>query len=307
MVKRATSSVALALATLALAATATPSQAQLTEGQIDALVQSTYADVDVILLTALSGGTIGGTTRYLYASAIDDFPLWEGIMTGSTSGVPFTLYHGGFEQLMIWFTTGTLGGQSVTGGGTFSIAYPTPTIFSLALTDTLSVTGSTASAAFTIPGSDLGSDFAMLGSTADPEDIIGSVTLNGSPTAQQFSLSFKDLDDGVLFDDVSYDGRPWSQSFGVYGPQVMETISVSVPETSTWTMMLAGFAGLGFAMSRRAASTRRALPVRHPVGGPERGQDLRLAAADDGQLGEALNSPNEATRQPKFCWYSTAA
>jgi hypothetical protein len=256
MVKIATSSVALSLATLALAATANPSQAQLTEGQIDALVQSTYADVDVILATALSGGTIGGTTRYLYASAIDFFPLWEGILTGSTSGVPFTLYHGGFEQQMIWFTTGTLGGQSVTGGGTFSIAYPTSTTFSLAFTDTLSANGSTASAAFTIPGSDLGPNFAMLGTTADPEANIGSITLNGSPTAQQFSLSFKDLIN-VLFDDVYYDGRPWSQSFGVYGPQVMETISASVPETSTWTMMLAGFAGLGFAMSRRAASTRR--------------------------------------------------
>ena len=159
---------------------------------------------------------------------------------------------------MEWFTTGALGGQSVTGGGTYLLAYPTSTTFSLAFTDTLSANGSTASADFTIPGSDLGPDFAMLGTTADPEAIIGSVTLNGTPTAQQFSLSFKDLDAGVLFDDVDYDGKPWSLSFGVYGPQVMETISVSVPETSTWTMMLAGFAGLGFAMSRRAASTRRA-------------------------------------------------
>jgi hypothetical protein len=44
-----------------------------------------------------------------------------------------------------------------------------------------------------------------------------------------------------------------------YGPVVAEIAITSVPEASTWAMMLAGFAGLGFAGYRKARSGRTAL------------------------------------------------
>jgi hypothetical protein len=46
-------------------------------------------------------------------------------------------------------------------------------------------------------------------------------------------------------------GGSGSWEFGVYSL----TYTSGVPETSTWAMMLLGFAGLGFAGYRRAKST----------------------------------------------------
>ena len=62
-------------------------------------------------------------------------------------------------------------------------------------------------------------------------------------------------------------GNPWSEYFGfkvLYTDQTTnnQTLLTTVPEPSTWAMMLLGFAGLGFAGYRRATArvARRAPP-----------------------------------------------
>ncbi len=84
---------------LAAAAAAGPSQAQLEQSQAEGLVQSTYNDVDAILMTVLSGGQVGGSTSYLYGSIANDWQ-WLGTMTGETGGAPFQLNYQGIDQLL---------------------------------------------------------------------------------------------------------------------------------------------------------------------------------------------------------------
>jgi hypothetical protein len=98
-----------------------------------------------------------------------------------------------------------------------------------------------------------------------------SFALPISPVVDSYDLGYSFTTAGYTFDSVA-NGGGFNQYFGVQiygGPESsptfqagvyslfnantgnVDTLTLSVPELSTWTMMLVGFCGLGFAGYRR--------------------------------------------------------
>lgn len=230
----------------------------LTQPELAALTQSTLNDVDAVLLTVLSGGSIGGpAVTYTYSSTAGDptWSSWSGALNGSLSGTPFGLSYAGTTSATTgsWSTTGTFNGGAVSGSGSSAITDP-PSSFTFTLDDSLVFGGNSASVGFTLPGTIL-SDGFMLGAPASAEPGIGTISLNGVAHDVDVGLSFR-YRYGVLYDDVYINGtRYWFRSYGIFGATSMYNVG-SVPEPSTWEMLLLGFAGLGYTAQRKAAHRR---------------------------------------------------
>jgi hypothetical protein len=240
-------------------------EAALTQDQIEVLVQTTYGTVDAVLLALMSGSAAADPIEFLYASLPTNSPSWQGAAIGqSSSSVTFNPMYLGLDQSPsgdVWVTSGTLGAASLSGGGSASFSY-SPGAFAMTFSDSLSVGAASASASFTISGTELGSDASMLGSSIDPNADLGFFTLNGSSIPNDIALSLS-YSNGVILGGVNVDGVTASQFFGAYGPDAMMLISTppplvvssaifqaltvyagltTVPETSTWLMLLTGFA-----------------------------------------------------------------
>ena len=90
-----------------------------------------------------------------------------------------------------------------------------------------------------------GADLATISGEPDPTDIPGGpATIDGSQTNGRWT--FTDPSNDIVGITVSNGSAISSNSFEI------AQIATSVPEPSTWAMMLLGFAGLGFAGYRRA-------------------------------------------------------
>jgi hypothetical protein len=71
---------------------------------------------------------------------------------------------------------------------------------------------------------------------------LGTITFTGDPNAH-----------GLLVDYLFHNETEFSLNGGPFVPTPLTGVPAAVPETTTWAMMLLGFAGLCFASSRRAA------------------------------------------------------
>jgi hypothetical protein len=100
---------------------------------------------------------------------------------------------------------------------------------------------------------------ALLG----PDDtIFGAAILGGFGSSATFDFNFRgdlilgDVDDNSV-SNLGFFSGPIDLTFGDPGVFVIGGIAAA-PETSTWAMMLIGFAGLGYAGYRRAREPRAA-------------------------------------------------
>jgi hypothetical protein len=277
MKRKGTIGVSAVLAFLTMIAAAPPAKAitDLTQVQLSDMVQSTANDVDMVLLTYLTGASLGGpTVAYKYSSSATDstWASWSGSLTGAFAGAPLSLSYDGSltgypPGTVTWNTTGMLSGGSVAGGGSGAVSYPTASTFDLTFGDSLSYGGNTASVAISIPGTLLAGGNFMFGSPGSPEAGSGTLTVNGTTTDIEFGVDFKLQYFPPAFLDSVYvdETKVWIKS---YGPGLFLTAmynEVPVPEPSTWTMMLIGFAGLGYAGWRRAPTATQRRPEAVPA------------------------------------------
>jgi hypothetical protein len=219
---------------------------ELTQLQLADLVQSTANDIDAALLTVLSASN--GPVSFLYDSTAADstWSSWTGAFNGNTGGTPFSLtYNGALSGFPpgteTWSAVGTLGGASVTGGGSATLSDP-PGSFELSFSDSLTVGGVTASVNFTAPGTILSNGF-MLGSPGNPEVDGGPI---GDP--KYVEVSYLWVRPGFDFDDAfliyPHHKVLWlTYSFDLLPP--IHFRNMTIPEPSTWILVLLGFAGLG--------------------------------------------------------------
>lgn len=250
MMAKSTISVSAALSLLPLVALAGPAGAAvLTAPQLTDLVQSTFNDVDSQVLTFLSGQSLGGPLSYTYSSTAtdDSWSSWSGVYVGRTGAllVPFNLSYigSGTATSVNWSVTGQLGGGTVSGGGSASISYPTPSTFDLTYADDLEYDGSTALFNVVYPGTLLAADQFMLGSPEAP--------VVGKPAVK---YSYEEFKDGSWRDDIHIDDEEeprWISHGDRSGSNLTNAI---IPEPSTWVMILLGFDSLGYAALRRKAT-----------------------------------------------------
>jgi PEP-CTERM motif len=116
--------------------------------------------------------------------------------------------------------------------------------------------GSTLSFSYNEPGSGLPAGTLVVGGISD-----GAQMVQFSPSTDDFWLFINDFAVTPTFDQVGYSQTAVSSAnlFDTHSGGVTVTpITSGVPEPSTWAMMLAGFAGLGFLGYRKTVKTRLA-------------------------------------------------
>ena len=251
---------AYALLPMLAAASSASATTELTQAQLASLVQSTANDTDMVLLSYLTAQP--STLSYLYSATATDatWGSWSGALTGDFGGSPFSLaYNNGVTTgyppgTVSWTTLGTLGVGAVSGGGSGTVSYPTPSTFDLSFDDSLSYGGVSATADFSVSGTVLGGDAFMLGSPGDPEaDATGTITLS-DPTVIIIAGKYSWIvSPKFVYDDtVIRIGRNIRllriKSLGFLDDEDMGVGNrgTLAPEPSTWAMLMIGFAGLGY-------------------------------------------------------------
>jgi PEP-CTERM motif len=151
------------------------------------------------------------------------------------------------------------GGQVATGNdssGRYAISSPN---YFLAGTSNFSINFSSAIAAFGFYGVDIGdfggqltldlTDSSSIHHTLTVPNTIGS---GGSTSGSILYFGFYDT--GLTYTSVSFNNNSGGAdlfAFDDFSVGSLEQVSPSVPEPSTWAMMILGFAGIGFMAYRR--------------------------------------------------------
>jgi hypothetical protein len=169
----------------------------------------------------------------------------------------------------------TLGGAGAASADVYAFAFvadtgsPTDDNYgSLVITGDLFTTGSSLPASLTgitgsvASGGVSGIDGGVIGGLSPYAD--SDNTLYGAGTSGQVSLGgFSFFVGGQEFNIYDWNGGDWALVSVVDGTGyawngVVGTLTITaVPELSTWAMLLAGFAGLGFAGWRRGRATEQ--------------------------------------------------
>jgi hypothetical protein len=235
---------------------------------LSVLAQSTTSDTDSALLYILGGHnpstSVVPKTTFNYSATGDD-TSWSGALSGTLVN-PFSLSYtstGESATSNSWTSTGSLGAIGVVSGfGSASIAYPTSTTFDVTFSDSLSAGGNTYSVTGSIPGTFNADGTYNFG---PPLEISSNpVHYSGSGTPAYvgiFKWSYyrnypNDVSD--LWGIPIWPGGPWNNFYkttpkpGTSMYALDGFIQTSVPEPSTWAMMLMGFFALGYAGYRRA-------------------------------------------------------
>ncbi len=239
----------------------------LTAQDLSVLVQSTVSDTDAALLYILGGNDPSASLvpkAILNYSATGDDTSWSGTLSGTLVNTFVLSYSssGDTATTNSWTSSGSLSGVgSVLGSGAASVTYPTATTFDVSFSDMLSAGGNTYSVSGSIPGT-----FNLDGSYnfGPPLEVISSPVMYSGSGSSSYTGVFKWSYYRLYPDDKSdlwgipiWPGGPWNNVYkttttpgtGMYA--LSGFIQTSVPEPSTWAMMLVGFVGLGFAGYRQ--------------------------------------------------------
>jgi hypothetical protein len=260
----ATALAAVALTMVSPAEATTP----LSAPELADLFLSTANVVDLSLLPYLTGTSAKPVFKATATAGDSSWANWSGSLVGQTGALSFSLsrMNGAMDAAtgaMSWTTAGSLGAGGVTGAVTSSIAFPTGSTFALTLHDSLSFGGRTATADLTFTGTIQSPTGFMLGSPAAPGSGGGLVTVsvNGVNDLNDFwgpppIIEWWINPDGTVRSRSTSDlGGKLVVSEDLLPPPGTTYTETSVPEPATWTMLMLGFAGLGFAARRRARST----------------------------------------------------
>jgi hypothetical protein len=247
----------------------------LTPQDLANLVQSTVTDTDALFLYLLGGNDPSASPVPEVSLAYDatgDATGWSGALKGSLVN-SFTLNYVSTAQSATvndWSSSGVLNSVGpVSGVGNAVVRYPTSTTFTITFGDSLSAGGNEYSITSLIAGT-----FNPDGSVAfgPPSEVESTNPIgfsgSGSPIYSGFLNWSYDRRDPNEVSDISgvpiWPGGPWNNVYqtkptsgGAYALDgfiltSIPTVGASVPESSTWAMMLFGFAGLGLAAYRRA-------------------------------------------------------
>jgi hypothetical protein len=245
------------------------------------LAQSTVTDTDAVFLYLLGGNDPSASpvpeARLAY-DATGNATGWSGALKGTLVNA-FTLNYVSSAQTAIfndWSSSGSLSGVGpVSGIGNAVVRYPTSTTFTITFRDSLSAGGNDYSITSLIAGTFNADGSVVFGPPSEvrstnPIGFSGS----GSPVYSGFLYWSYDRRYPHEVSDISgipiWPGGPWNNVYqttqtgnGAYALDGFIITSVpigaSVPEFSTWAMMLFGFAGLSLAGYRRAKAQ---LPAR---------------------------------------------
>jgi hypothetical protein len=254
----------------------------LTAQDLANLAQSTVTDTDAVFLYLLGGNDPAASpvpeARFAY-DATGNATGWSGVLS-STLVNAFTLKYVSAAQSATfnnWSSSGSLSGVgSVSGIGNAVVGYPTSTTFTITFRDSLSAAGAQYSITSLISGT-----FNADGSVAfgPPSEVTSSLPIgfsgSGSPAYSGFLNWSYDRRYPNEVSDISgvpiWPGGPWNNVYkttqtgdGAYALDgfiitSIPTVGATVPELSTWAMMLFGFAGLSLAGYRRAKGGQTAL------------------------------------------------
>jgi PEP-CTERM motif len=278
------SSICFALGVLGVVLFPFPSETladTLTAQDLANLAQSTVTDTDALFLYLLGGNDPSASpvpeTRFAY-DATGNATGWSGVLSGTLVNA-FTLNYVSTAQSATfndWSSSGVLNAVGpVSGVGNAVVRYPTATTFTIAFADSLSAGGAQYSITSLISGTFNADGSVVFGppsevTSTNPIGFSGS----GSPAYSGFLNWSYDRRYPNEVSDLSgvpiWPGGPWNNVYKTTptgdGAYVLDgfiltsipTIGASVPEPSTWAMMLLGFVSLGFAGYRRAREQRAA-------------------------------------------------
>jgi len=238
-------------------------QSQLSDVDFAVMTQSTFADSDGMFLWALSGfpDTPAQTINY---SSTATGTSWSGALGGQYLGQTLGLtYSGNFTAASAsWSTTGTFGGNSVTGSGTTSISYPTSDSFILTFSDSLTYGGNTWALVFDIPGTSFLDGTFMFGSPGNEEAGSGTLLYNGLvPSQSHYNVFSYKKSTSEPASDVRWDNGPTGEDLTKNGlvlnkvlgrpqsaaiTQEITLTAVTVPEPSPLWLGGAGVAMVMF-------------------------------------------------------------
>jgi hypothetical protein len=242
----------------------------LTVSDASDLVQSTASDVDVFLLGAMTGFQFGSVNYTSTGSTTG----WTGLTSGTYGPSSVSLSYTGnltaYPNVVTWSSTGAVGANSWAGTGTATITDVTATTFNVAFSDSVTLGGNSASIDYNIPGTVLANGDQTFGTAANGEAGTGTLFVNGTAVAANIlptllwykpnrwvpailsDINYKPIPPFILVDNIENvtNPPPPPPPNGVFA--LDQTIfTTTVPEPSTWAMMLLGFAGLAFAARRR--------------------------------------------------------
>lgn len=276
------SSVCLALGILGVVVFPPPSEASadtLTAQDLANLAQSTVTDTDALFLYLLGGNDPSAApvpeARLAY-DATGDATGWSGALSGTLVNA-FTLNYASTAQSATfndWSSSGSLGSVGpVSGIGNAVVRYPTATTFTITFADSLSAGGDDYSIRSLISGIFNPDDSVVFGpppevTSTNPIGFSGS----GSPAYSGFlnwsydrrypnevsDISGVPIWPGGLWNNVYKTTQTGDGAYALDGFIItsIPTVGSSVPELSTWAMMLFGFAGLSLIGYRRAKAVR---------------------------------------------------
>lgn len=251
----------------------------LTAQELANLVQSTATDTDALFLYLLGLNDPSASpvpeARLAY-DATGDATGWSGALKGILINT-FTLNYVSTAQSATvddWSSSGSLSGVGpVSGIGNAVIRYPTSTTFTITFGDSLSAGGNEYSITSLIAGTLNAEGVVAFGpppevTSSNPTSFSGS----GSPIYSSLLNWSYVLRYPNEISDISgvkiWPGGPWNNVYqtkptgdGAYALDgfiitSIPTVGASVPELSTWAMMLFGFAGLSVAGYCHAKAVR---------------------------------------------------